>query len=64
MYYFVSLDTIKTFIENATSLDLSSLNEFQNSILFLGGNFLALLTIIFMISLAFKILVRLIKFAF
>ena len=53
MYYFVSLDTIKTFIENATSLDLSALNEFQNACLFLGGNFLALLTIIFMISLAF-----------
>lgn len=64
MYYFVSLDTIKTFIESATSLDLSSLNEFQNSILFLTGNLFALITIIFMISLAFKILVRLIKFAF
>lgn len=64
MYYFVSLDTIKTFIESSTSLDLSSLNEFQNSILFLTGNLFALITIIFMISLAFKILVRLIKFAF
>ena len=64
MYYFVSLDTIKTFIENSTSLDLSTLNEFQNSILFLTGNLFALITIIFMISLAFKILVRLIKFAF
>lgn len=64
MYYFVSLDTIKTFIESATSLDLSGLNNFQDACLFLGGNFLALLTIIFMISLAFKILVRLIKFAF
>lgn len=64
MYYFVSLDTIKTFIENSTSLDLSTLNEFQNSILFLTGNLFALITIIFMISLAFKILIRLIKFVF
>ena len=64
MYYFVSLETIKNFIESATSLDLSELNNFQDACLFLGGNFLALLTIIFMISLAFKILVRLIKFAF
>lgn len=64
MYYFIKLETIKSFIENATNLDLSNLNEYQNAILFLGGNIYCLICIIFMLSLAYKIIVRLIKFIF
>lgn len=64
MYYFIKLETIINFIESATNLDLSNLNEYQQAILFLGGNISCLICIIFMLSLAYKIIVRLIKFIF
>ena len=64
MYYFIKLETIISFIESATNLDLSNLSEYQQAILFLGGNIFCLICIIFMLSLAYKIIVRLIKFIF
>lgn len=64
MYYFIKLETIISFIESATNLDLSNLSEYQQAILFLGGNIFCLICIIFMLSLTYKIIVRLTKFIF
>lgn len=58
MYYFITLDQIKTFF-TSIGIDVFIMSGFEEAILFILCNIFVLLTIIFILSFLYKVFVRL-----
>ena len=57
MYYFISKENILSFL-TSVGFDISAFTEFEECMLFMNGNILFLLFIIFGLSLVYKVLCR------
>lgn len=65
MFTFITLENIISFlIDNGINLDILLLSDIQKSYLLIGGNLLFLLGIIFILSISYKILLKLFNWFF
>jgi hypothetical protein len=55
MYYFISLDSILSFF-SSIGLNLADISDYGKSVLFVGCNIFYLITWIFIVYIAYKIL--------
>lgn len=65
MFTFITLDNIISFlINNGINIDLLLLSDIQKSYLLIGGNVLYLIALIFILSISYKILLKLFNWFF